>query len=171
LVWQRCEVDPIVFASLTKEDTMHRRIDVPRVNPAAFKAMRDFQAYVNATPLEHSLKELVKIRASQINQCAYCLHMHLRDARKAGESQERLDLIGAWREAPVFSSRERAALAWTEAVTLLADTHVPDEVYATAKAEFTEPELVDLTMALVAINGWNRLQVAFRVPPAVAHND
>jgi AhpD family alkylhydroperoxidase len=171
LVWQRCGADPIVFASGTKEDTMQPRIDVPRVNPAAFKAMRDFQSYVNATPLEHSLKELVKIRASQINQCAYCLHMHLRDARKAGESQERLDLIGAWREAPVFSSRERAALAWTEAVTLLADTHVPDEVYEMAKAEFTEQELVDLTMALVAINGWNRLQVSFRVPPAVARND
>jgi AhpD family alkylhydroperoxidase len=132
--------------------------------------MLGLQSYVNATHLEPSLRELVKIRASQINACAFCLHMHLRDARKAGESQERLDLIGAWREAPVFSARERAALAWTEAVTLVADTHVPDEVYDTARAEFTEQELVDLTMAVVAINGWNRLLIAFRVPPAVARN-
>ena len=107
----------------------------------------------------------MKIRASQINGCAFCLHMHTRDARKAGESQERLDLIGAWREAPVYSSRERAALAWTEAVTRVADTHVPDDVYDTARAEFSERELVDLTMAVVAINGWNRLMVAFRIPP------
>jgi AhpD family alkylhydroperoxidase len=102
--------------------------------------------------------------------CAFCLHMHTRDARKGGESQERLDLIGAWREAPVFSSRERAALAWTEAVTRLADSHVPDDVYEVARAEFSERELVDLTMAVVAINGWNRLMVAFRVSPAVSRN-
>jgi alkylhydroperoxidase family enzyme len=96
--------------------------------------------------------------------------MHLRDARKAGESQERLDLVGAWREAPVFSERERAALAWTEAVTLIADTHVPDDVYEAAAELFSEQELVDLTMAVVAINGWNRLLVSFRTPPAVAYN-
>ncbi len=96
--------------------------------------------------------------------------MHLRDARKAGESQARLDLIGAWREAPVFTARERAALAWSEAVTQVADTHVPDEVYETARAELSEQELVNLTMAVVAINGWNRLLVAFRIPPAVARS-
>ena len=104
----------------------------------------------------------MKIRASQINGCAFCLHMHSRDARKAGELQERLDLISAWREAPLFTARERAALAWTEAVTLVADTHVPDDVYETVRAEFSEQELVDLTMAVVAINGWNRLMVAFQ---------
>ena len=93
---------------------------------------------------------------------------HTRDARKAGESQERLDLLDAWREAPGFTTRERAALAWTETVTLIADTHVPDDVYEAARREFSEQELVDLTMAVLAINGWNRLMVAFRIPPAVA---
>ena len=100
---------------------MHPRIDTTRISPGAYKAMRGLQSYVDATSLEPSLRELINIRASQINACTFCLHMHLRDARKAGESQERLDLIGAWREAPVFSERERAALAWTEAVTLVAD--------------------------------------------------
>ena len=149
---------------------MQARIDTAHVNPEVLRVMRGVQSYVDATKLEPALRELVKIRASQINGCAYCLHMHSRDARKAGESQERLDLVSAWREAPVFSSRERAALAWAEAVTLVADTHVPDEVYEAARAEFSEQELVDLTMAVVAINGWNRLMVAFRVPPAVAKN-
>jgi alkylhydroperoxidase family enzyme len=97
--------------------------------------------------------------------------MHMRDARKAGETQERLEVVSAWREVPLFTDRERAALAWAEAVTLVADSHVPDEVYEAARAEFTEQELVDLTMAAVAINGWNRLMVAFRIPPAVARND
>jgi AhpD family alkylhydroperoxidase len=129
--------------------------------------MLGLQLYVNGTGLEPLLQGLVKIRASQIDGCAFCLHMHTRDARKDGESQERLDLVSAWREAPVFSSRERAALEWTEAVTLVADTHVPDDVYEMARAEFSEQELVDL-MAVVAINGWNRLMVAFRVPPAVS---
>jgi alkylhydroperoxidase family enzyme len=96
--------------------------------------------------------------------------MHTRDARKAGESQERLDLLAAWRETPLFTDRERAALAWTEAVTNVADTHVPDEVYQAARTAFSEQELVDLTMAVVAINGWNRLLVAFRVPPAVVQS-
>jgi AhpD family alkylhydroperoxidase len=171
LVWQEPIVLTILSASsLAKEVRMQPRIDVAHVGQEALNAMLALQSHVAATSLEASLQELVKIRASQINACACCLHMHLRDARKAGESQERLDLIGAWREAPVFSSRERAALAWTEAVTLLADTHVPDDVYETARAEFSEQELVDLTMAVVAINGWNRLLVAFRVPPAVARN-
>ena len=146
---------------------MKARIDTRHVSPNAYKAMRDFQASVDATSLERSLQELVKIRASQINGCAFCLHMHTRDARKAGESQERLDLLDAWREAPGFTPRERAALAWTEAVTLIADTHVPDNVYEATRCEFSEQELVDLTMAVVAINGWNRLMIAFRIPPAV----
>ena len=146
---------------------MQARIDTKRIRPDAYKAMRSLQAYVDGSGLDRHLQGLVTVRASQINGCAFCLHMHLRDARKGGESQERLDLISAWREAPVFSARERAALAWTEAVTLLADTHVPDDVYEAARAEFSEPELVDLTMAVVAINGWNRLMVAFRIPPDV----
>jgi AhpD family alkylhydroperoxidase len=149
------------------EIAMQPRIDAARVGQGAYKAMLDLQAYVNGCGLERSLLELVKIRASQINECAFCLHMHTRDARKAGEAQERLDLIGTWREAPLFTARERAALAWIEAVTLVADTHVPDEVFETVRAEFSEQELVDLTMAVVTINGWNRLMVAFRVPPSV----
>jgi AhpD family alkylhydroperoxidase len=152
------------------EATMQPRINTTRVSPDAYKAMLGLQSYVDTTSLEKSLRELVNIRASQINSCAFCLHMHLRDARKVGETQERLDLIGAWREAPVFTERERAALAWTEAVTMVADTHVPDDVYEAARTEFSEQELVDLTMAVVAINGWNRLDlmVAFRISPAVA---
>ena len=149
---------------------MQPRIDTTRISPGAYKSMRGLQSYVDATSLEPSLRELVNIRASQINACTFCLHMHLRDARKAGEFQERLDLIGAWREAPVFSERERAALAWTEAVTLVADTHVPDDIYDKARAAFSEQELVDLTMAAVTINAWNRLMVSFRIPPAVARN-
>jgi AhpD family alkylhydroperoxidase len=149
------------------EADMQPRIDTKHVSQDAYKAMLGLQSYVDGTGLEPLLQGLVKIRASQINGCAFCLHMHTRDARKDGESQERLDLVSAWREAPVFSSRERAALAWTEAVTLVADTHVPDDVYKIARADFSEQELVDLTMAVVAINGWNRLIVAFRVPPAV----
>ena len=149
---------------------MRSRIDTTRVSPDAYKAMLGLQSYVDASGLEPSLRHLLEIRASQINGCAFCLHMHLRDARKAGELQERLDLISAWREAPPFTERERAALAWTEAVTLVADTHVPDDVYEAARAEFSEPELVALTMAVVAINGWNRLMVSFRVPPAIARN-
>jgi AhpD family alkylhydroperoxidase len=150
---------------------MQPRIDTTHVKPDAYKAMRGLQAYVDATDLEPSLRYLTQIRASQINGCAFCIHMHLRDARKAGELQERLDLVAAWREAPVFTARERAALAWTEAATLVADSHVPDDVYEAARAEFSEQEMVDLTMAVVVINGWNRLMVAFRIPPAVAHND
>jgi AhpD family alkylhydroperoxidase len=153
-----------------RREAMQARIDVARVGQDAYKAMLGLQAYVNASGLEQSLLELVKIRASQINACAFCLHMHTRDARKAGESQERLDVLAAWREAPLFTDRERAALAWTESVTRVADTHIPDDVYETARADFSEQELVDLTMAVVAINGWNRLLVAFRVPPAVAQS-
>lgn len=149
---------------------MQPRIDITKVNKNAYGAMLALQSHVDAASLEKSLRELVNIRASQINACAFCLHMHLRDARKAGESQERLDLIGVWREAPVFTARERAALAWTEAVTLIAETHAQDDVFKAARAEFSEQELVDLTMAIVTINAWNRLMVAFRAPPAVTRN-
>jgi len=150
---------------------MQPRIDIAHVKPDAYKAMRGLQAYVDDTGLEPSLRHLVQIRASQINGCAFCVHMHLGDARKAGESQERLDLVAVWREAPLFTARERAALAWTEALTLLADSHVPDDVYAAARAEFSESEMVDLAMAVVAINGWNRLMVSFRIPPRIARSD
>ena len=141
------------------------RIDLHNVNPAAYAAMLNLQKYVNAAPLDHKMMELVKMRASQINGCAYCLDMHSQDARAAGETEARLHVLAAWHEAPFYTDRERAALAWTEAVTLVADTHVPDEAYEEARKHFSDKELVDLTLAIVTINGWNRLCVAFRVPP------
>ena len=140
------------------------RISLNDVGPEAYAAMFNLQKYVDAAALDHKLVELVKMRASQINGCAYCLDLHSQDARAAGESEARLHVLAAWREAPYYSDRERAALAWTEAVTRVADTHVPDHVYEEARKHFSEKELVDLTLAIVAINGWNRLCVAFRVP-------
>jgi AhpD family alkylhydroperoxidase len=112
--------------------------------------------------LEPSLMELVKIRASQINGCAFCLHMHTTEARKKGETEERIYLLDAWRESPLYTARERAALAWTEALTLVAETHAPDDVYREVQAHFSEEEVVKLTLLIVAINGWNRIQVGFR---------
>lgn len=147
---------------------MLARIDVSHASPEAFKAMRELQMYVNGCGLEPPLMELVKLRASQINGCAFCVGMHSRDARASGESQERLDLVSVWPEAPVFTPRERAALAWTQAVTLVAAGRMPDMVYEEARRNFSEKELADLTLAIIAINGWNRFNVAFRRPPEVA---
>ncbi len=130
--------------------------------PRAMQAMLGLQGYVDQCGLEHSLLELVKMRASQINGCAYCLDMHSKDARAAGETEQRLYLLNAWREAPFYTERERAALEWTEAVTRLGEHGVPDDVYATAQAHFTEEELVNLTFAVIAINSWNRLSISFR---------
>ncbi len=144
---------------------MKERLDPPTIAPEGYKHMRAFQAYVTNCGLEHSLLELVKIRASQINGCAFCLAMHTNDARKMGESDERMHLLNAWEEAPVFSPRERAALAWTEALTRVADTHAPDADYAALKAQFSDEELVDLTYAVMAINSWNRIAIAFRKQP------
>jgi AhpD family alkylhydroperoxidase len=127
--------------------------------------MAGLQAYVDQSGLERSLVELVKIRTSQINGCAYCLVMHTAEARKLGENDERMHLLNAWREAPVFTARERAALAWVEALTLITEGHVPDVVYEQARRHFSENELVDLTAATVAINGWNRVAIAFRAAP------
>jgi AhpD family alkylhydroperoxidase len=127
--------------------------------------MSGLQGYVSKSGLEGPLMELVKLRASQINGCAFCIDMHVREAREAGETDTRMHLLNAWREAPLYSPRERAALAWTEAVTLVTEGHVPDEVYDEARRHFNEKELVDLTYAIVAINGWNRLCVSFRTPP------
>ena len=133
-----------------------------------YKAMSGLQGFVDASGLEHSLVELVKLRASQINGCAYCVDMHYRKARQAGESEERLALVAVWREAPVFTARERAALAWTEATTLIAGTGVSDALFEETRRQFKDDELVKLTMAIVAINGWNRLSVAFAIPPRLA---
>jgi AhpD family alkylhydroperoxidase len=121
--------------------------------------------FAQESGLEHSLLELVKIRASQINGCAFCIDMHTIDARAAGESEQRIYLLDAWRESPFYSDRERAALAWTEAVTLISETHVPDDVYDEARRYFSDEELVKLTWAVVVINGWNRVCIAFRSEP------
>jgi AhpD family alkylhydroperoxidase len=118
--------------------------------------------YLGHSGLPESLLNLVYLRASQINGCAYCIDMHWKDLRAAGEPEQRLYMLNAWRESPGYTDRERAALAWTEAVTLVAEDHVPDEVYGAAREEFTEQELANLTLAVVAINGWNRLNIAFR---------
>src|SRR5262245_48032993 len=144
---------------------MKSRIDVTRVSPKAVQAMFGLQAYVNNSGLERSLLELVKMRASQINGCAYCLDMHSKDARAAGESEQRLYLLDAWHEVGLYSERERAALEWTEALTRIGEGHVPDAVYASAREHFSEEELVNLALAVVAINGWNRLSIAFRAEP------
>ncbi len=143
---------------------MEQRIDYRRVAPGVTEAMRALERYVRESGLEPTLLELVKVRASQINGCAYCLDMHTKDARARGESEQRLYALSAWREAPFYTDRERAALAWTEALTLVAVDHVPDAVYEEARRHFTEKELVDLTVAVVAINGWNRLAIALRSP-------
>lgn len=138
------------------------RIRYPRVAPDAYRAMAALQQYTADCGIEHSLQELVKLRASYMNGCAYCVDMHTKDARVAGETEQRLYAIPVWRETPFFTPRERAALAWTEAVTALGAEGVPDDVYAEARAHFDEAELVRLTMVIIAINGWNRLGVAFR---------
>jgi AhpD family alkylhydroperoxidase len=144
---------------------MQQRINYKEIAPDGYKAMAGLEQYARRSGLESSLLELVKTRASQINGCAFCLDMHTKDARAAGETEQRLYTLSAWHETPFFTDRERAALAWTEAVTRVADTHVPDDMYELARNHFSEKELVDLTLAIVAINGWNRLAIAFRTVP------
>lgn len=141
---------------------MRSRLNYSEVSPDALKAMLGLEKYVHNSDLEGSLIELVKMRASQLNQCAYCIDMHSKDARKAGETEQRLYALSAWHETPFFTERERAALEWTEALTKLSSTHITDELYDSVKQHFTDEEMVVLTMAIVAINGWNRLGVGFR---------
>src|SRR5690348_17401264 len=133
------------------------RINYAKEFPRGFEAMLGLEQAVRGSDLDPVLLELVKLRASQINKCAYCLDMHTKDARARGESEQRLHLLAAWREVPLYTARERAALALTEAVTLVADTHVPDDVWERASKVFTEEELAGLLMAIVVINGWNRI--------------
>ena len=141
---------------------MKPRIDFTRVSPKVLQAMYGLQNTVDSSGLERPLLELVKMRASQINGCAYCLDMHSKDARAAGETEQRLYLLDAWRETSLYSERERAALEWTEALTLIGEGHVPDSVYSAVREHFNEEELVNLALAVVAINGWNRFSIAFR---------
>ena len=144
---------------------MKSRLDYAQTAPDGLKAMLGLEKYVRQSGLEPALCELIKIRTSQINGCAFCLDMHTKDARAAGETEQRLYALSAWRETPFFSERERAALAWTEAVTRVSESHVTDETYETVRKHFTDKELVDLTLAIVAINGWNRLAISFRTVP------
>ncbi len=146
---------------------MEPRLKYAEADPEGYRAMANLDRYVRSSGLEHSLLELIKIRASQINGCAFCIDMHTKDARAEGETEQRIYALSAWQETPFFTKRERAALAWTEAVTLVAVDHVPDEVYEQAGRHFSPRELVDLTMAVITINGFNRLAVAFRSVPGV----
>jgi AhpD family alkylhydroperoxidase len=144
---------------------MEPRIDYYKLSPGGYKAMLGLEHYLGASSLERKLLHLIKLRVSQINGCAYCLDMHWKDLRAEGESEQRMYSLDAWREAPYYSEHERAALAWCEAVTNIADGHVPDSLYEEVRQQFSEQELADLTLAVVAINGWNRLSIAFRVVP------
>ena len=145
---------------------MPQRLNYAKASPEGFKAMRQLQAHVDDCGLEHPLLELVKMRASQINGCAYCLDMHSKDARAAGETEQRLYLLDAWRESPFYGERERAALAWTEALTRISKTQaVPDALYDEVRKQFSDKELTDLSLAIIAINGWNRLAIPFRSEP------
>lgn len=155
---------------------MKSRINYETVAPGAIHSLLNVEHYVRQSGLEAPLQELVRLRASQINGCAYCVDMHTKDARAQGESEQRLYAVSVWNDTPFFTDRERAALAWTEAVTRVSETHVPDEIYQLARQQFSEKELVDLTMAIIAINGWNRLSISFRkeagtYQPGAVHND
>jgi len=144
---------------------MEKRIDPYSSSKEAMEAMLSLEKSVSRLGLEPELVELVKLRASQINGCAYCVDLHTREARQAGETERRLYAVSVWRETPFFTERERAALAWTEALTLIADTRAPDADYALLAAQFNKKEMTDLTLAIVAINGWNRIAVGFRKMP------
>jgi AhpD family alkylhydroperoxidase len=141
---------------------MKPRMNYYQAAPDTIKALVALEEQIQASGLENSLIELVKTRASPINGCAFCITRHTQDARKQGETEQRLYLLNAWHESPLYTDRERAALAWTEALTLIAETHAPDDVYEGVRAHFSESETVNLTMLIGAINAWNRLAIAFR---------
>ena len=145
--------------------TTQTRIDFRKASPQGAKALGELHAFVHRCGLGHGLLELVKLRASQINGCAHCIDMHSKELRAAGESEQRLYLLDAWEESPFYSERERAALAWTEALTRITEGHAPDAVYAQVRAQFSEEELANLTLAIIAINGANRLNIALRTVP------
>ena len=144
---------------------MQPRLNAAALAPQGFKAMLGLEGYLRTCGLDHRLLHLIKLRASQINGCAYCIDMHSKDARAAGETEQRLYLLDAWREAPFYTDRERAAFAWTEAVTKVTEGHVPDAVFKEVREQFNDKELADLTMAIAAINAWNRMAISFRDLP------
>jgi len=145
---------------------MKQRLDFIKANPNAIKALLALENQIGRSSLEKSLAELVRLRASQINGCAFCVDMHANDARRGGQTDRRLAAVVVWRETPFFTDRERAALEWTEAVTLVSQDHVPDVVWEAVKPHFSDEELVDLTLLVSAINSWNRFAIAFRKMPA-----
>lgn len=144
---------------------MEQRMDLAGEIPAAYKAMMGLESFVQSTGMEKSLLELIKIRASQINGCAFCIDMHTKDARKAGVSEQRIYMLNAWREAPFYSDEERAVLALTESVTLVTQGHVPDDVYSEAERHFDTKRLGEIIMAIVTINAWNRIAITTRMMP------
>ena len=153
------------FVMWVEANYMEPRIDYSKAPAGALQAMQGLEGYVRKSGLEHSLLELIKTRASQLNECAYCIDMHTKDARAQGETEQRLYALSAWRETPFFSDRERAALEWTESLTLISENHVPDDVYERVRPHFSEAELINLTLAVVAINGWNRIAISLRAVP------
>jgi AhpD family alkylhydroperoxidase len=144
---------------------MNSRLEYNKVSPHAIQAMYGLEKFVRESALEPELIELIKVRTSQINGCAYCIDMHSKDARARGETEQRLYELDAWRETPFYSERERAALEWAESLTLVSQNHVPDEIFERVRQHFTDEELVALSMAVVTINSWNRLAIAFRAVP------
>jgi AhpD family alkylhydroperoxidase len=166
---------PTPGSILKETTTMQPRLNALEASPDALKAMRGLEAFLARSSIEHALLVLVKMRASQINGCAYCLDMHSKDARAEGETEQRLYLLDGWRETDFYTPRERAALAWTEALTLISETHAPDDVFEEVRSQFSDREIADLTVAIATINGWNRLSIAFRTkvgtyqPAAKAH--
>jgi AhpD family alkylhydroperoxidase len=144
---------------------MDERIHYTKVSPLGYHALLGLEKYLNECGLEVGLLHLIKLRTSQINGCAYCLDMHWKDLRAIGESEQRLYSLDAWEECPYYTERERAALAWTESVTRVSETHVPDEVYDDVRTQFNEKELADLTIAIATINAWNRLAISGRTTP------
>jgi AhpD family alkylhydroperoxidase len=153
-----------------KRNHLQPRLNYMELAPGVYRAMSDLEYYVHSCGIDPSLLELVKLRSSEINGCAYCIDMHSKDARAGGETEQRLYVLSTWRETPFLTDRERAALAWAEAVTQVSEAHVPDEVYELARRHFSEKELVDLTFAIVAINGWNRLAISFRTVPGTSQS-
>lgn len=144
---------------------MEPRLDYTKASPEAYRAMAQLEAVVRHSGLDANLLELIKIRASQLNGCAYCIDMHTKDARAKGETEQRIYALDAWRETPFFTDKERAALAWTEALTNIQQGHAPDAVYAQVSAHFSEAERVNLTLAITTINSWNRIAIGFRAVP------
>ena len=144
---------------------MQARLDYTKIAPEVYRSMLGLEKTINSSGLEEILLDLIRLRVSQMNRCAYCIDMHAKDLQARGESQQRIYLLNAWRESPFYTPRERTALAWAESLTRVSGEHLSDEMYEEARNQFTEAEIVNLTLAVVSINGWNRLNVAFKIPP------